>query len=355
MDGNPLVTPEVLADTLRAHRARGLRMLLKDVEALGITLSQSDRHAPMPEELRVSLEQDSAELPKVAQRQGPRTAGEPWRRKLRFVEARLQLALQYVEARRAGSTEPMAPAAYRSPAALRKELELVERTLVQVKAVDGLYPLIGSVRLAGGGSLDSALAPEDGLPGLVAEKVLVDRLGLVPGDEVRLGTRAFHLADTLVAAPDAIAGGISIGPRVIVRHPDLDGSGLLEPGSLFDSSYRLRLPPAADLEALRVEALDRFGDSGLQWRDRRSAPGGVSRFVDRLGAFLILVGLAGLAVGGVGVAAAVRAHLEAKTATSSTSSAPATPAAVPRARSTVPESSAAAVTSAAARTAVAAT
>ena len=32
---------------------------------------------------------------------------------------------------------------------------------------------------------------------------------------------------------------------------------------------------------------------------------GVGRFVDRLGAFLILVGLAGLAVGGAGIAAAV--------------------------------------------------
>jgi phosphoenolpyruvate carboxylase len=134
MDCNPLVTPEVLADTLRAHRARGLRLLLRDVEALGIILSQSDRHAPMPEELRASLEQDGAELPEVAQRQGPRTAGEPWRRKLRFVEARLRLALQYVEAQRAGSTGPMPPAAYRAPVALKKDLELVERTLVQVKA-----------------------------------------------------------------------------------------------------------------------------------------------------------------------------------------------------------------------------
>jgi phosphoenolpyruvate carboxylase len=134
MDGNPLVTPDVLADTLRAQRARGLRMLLKEVEALGIVLSQSDRHVPMPEELRLSLEQDGAELPQVARSQGPRTAGEPWRRKLRFVEARLQLALQYVEARRAGRAEPLSLSAYRSPTAVRKDLELVERTLVQVKA-----------------------------------------------------------------------------------------------------------------------------------------------------------------------------------------------------------------------------
>jgi phosphoenolpyruvate carboxylase len=134
MDGNPLVTPEVLADTLRAHRARGLRMLLRDVEALGVALSQSDRHAPMPEELRVSLEQDAKELTQAAERLGPRTAGEPWRRKLRYMETRLQLALQYVEGRRAGRNEPMAAAAYRSPEAFLKDLELIERTLQQVKA-----------------------------------------------------------------------------------------------------------------------------------------------------------------------------------------------------------------------------
>lgn len=134
MDGNPLVTPEVLEDTLRAHRARGLRMLLHDVEALGVSLSQSDLHAPTPEALRLSLEKDEAELPEVARRQGPRTAGEPWRRKLRFMEARLQLALRYVEGQRAGRTEPMSPVAYRSPAAFLKDLELIERTLVEVKS-----------------------------------------------------------------------------------------------------------------------------------------------------------------------------------------------------------------------------
>ncbi|MDY7229613.1 phosphoenolpyruvate carboxylase [Hyalangium rubrum] len=134
MDGNPLVTPEVLADTLRAHRARGLRMLLRDIESLGVNLSQSDRHATTPEELQASLEKDGARLPEVARRQGPRTAGEPWRRKLRFMEARLQLALRYVEGQRVGRTEPMAPEAYRSPAELLQDLELIERTLLQVKS-----------------------------------------------------------------------------------------------------------------------------------------------------------------------------------------------------------------------------
>jgi putative ABC transport system permease protein len=185
-------------------------------------------------------------------------------------------------------------------------------TLVQVKAIDNGYPLYGGVALDGG-TLGDALAPRDGLPGLVAERVLIDRLGLRPGDSVRLGEQDFRLTAALLAEPDAVTG-FAFGPRVIVRLADLAGSGLLAPGSMFDSSYRLRLAPDADLAALKGDAETRFAAAGLQWRDRREAPG-LGRFLDRLGSFLVLIGLAGLAVGGIGVAAAVRAHLEARTPT----------------------------------------
>ncbi len=130
---------------------------------------------------------------------------------------------------------------FRSLVAVPRPEGEAERTLVQVKAVDSLYPLVGTVRLAGGGGLADALAPRDGLPGIVAEKVLVDRLGLVPGDEVRLGTTAFRLADTLVSEPDAIAGGVSFGPRVIVRHADLDDKRPARAGL----AVRFVLPAAA--------------------------------------------------------------------------------------------------------------
>ena len=80
----------------------------------------------------------------------------------------------------------------------------------------------------------------------------------------------------------------------------------------------MTLPKGADLAALQAEAEAKFRDSGLRWSDSRRAAPGVERFVDRIGAFLVLVGLAGLAVGGVGVAAAVRAYLEAKIATIAT-------------------------------------
>lgn len=192
-----------------------------------------------------------------------------------------------------------------------------ETALTQVKGVDDAYPLLGSVVLEAG-DLPAALATVDGLPGAVMDKVLVDRLGLSLGDRFRMGVKEFRLGGVLLREPDSANGGFSLGPRTIVRTADLAGSGLLEPGSLFETEYRLLLPAGTDLEAMEARAEAEFADSGMGWQDSRRAAPGVERFVDRIGSFLILVGIAGLAVGGVGVQAAVRAYLEGKVATIAT-------------------------------------
>lgn len=186
------------------------------------------------------------------------------------------------------------------------------RVLTQVKAVDDHYPLLGSVDLEGGGDLKTALAGKNGLPGAVMDGVLADQVGLALGAQFKLGDQQFVLMARLTREPDSATGGFALAPRTLVKTADLTASGLLQPGTLFDSSYRLLLPKPADLEALQSQAEAKFRDSGLRWSDSRRAAPGVERFVDRIGAFLVLVGLAGLAVGGVGVAAAVRAYLEAK-------------------------------------------
>ncbi|MBU8896516.1 phosphoenolpyruvate carboxylase [Corallococcus sp. H22C18031201] len=133
MDGNPLVTPEVFADTLRAHHARGLRLLLREVARLGGMLSQSVRHVAPGDALERSLAEDARELPEVAKLQGARTEGEPWRRKLRFMEERLLRGLRFVEARRQGVDAKLPDAAYHSPEALMADLGVLERSLAEAR------------------------------------------------------------------------------------------------------------------------------------------------------------------------------------------------------------------------------
>ena len=186
-----------------------------------------------------------------------------------------------------------------------------ERSLTQVKGVDGAYPLLGRVTLAPEMPLAEALAGTGGRPGAVMDPVLVARLGMAVGDTFRLGEAEFVLMAELLDEPDRATAGFALGPRTMVRTGALEGSGLIRPGTLFETEYKLTLPPGADLDALRagVEA----DITGARWTDRRNGAPGIAEFVDRLGAFLVLVGLAGLAVGGVGVSAAVRAYLDGKT------------------------------------------
>ncbi len=196
--------------------------------------------------------------------------------------------------------------------------ENAQRGLTQVKAVDAAYPLLGTVRLDPQQTLPDALAGAGGLPGAVMDQTLIDRLGIAPGDTFRLGTQEFVLTAALVHEPDGAADGFSLGPRTLVRTQDLENSGLLAPGTLFSTKYRLDLPDSIDLATLSARAAQDFANAGMRWTDARNGAPGIAEFVARLSAFLVLVGLSGLAVGGIGVSAAVRAYLSQKTETIAT-------------------------------------
>jgi putative ABC transport system permease protein len=191
--------------------------------------------------------------------------------------------------------------------------ETAERGLTQVKSVDAAYPLIGQIELSPEMPLSQALAGSDGLPGAVVHPLLIDRMGLQIGDTFRLGTQEFRLTAAIAREPDAGADGFGLGPRTIVATEALANAGLLTAGSLYSTEYRMLLPEGSDLDAMRAQALAAFEGAGARWRDSRNGAPSVARFVERLGSFLILVGLSGLAVGGVGVSAAVRAYLAGKT------------------------------------------
>jgi len=192
--------------------------------------------------------------------------------------------------------------------------DTVERSLTQVQAVDDLYPLVGKVTLDPPMPLADAFAGNGTYPGGVMERVLADRLGLQSGDTFNLGDQVFTLSAILVSYPDNAGGGFGLGPRSLVLLDDLANSGLLATGTLMETNYRLKLPAGSDLQTLETESDTRFRDDGVRWRDSRAGAPRIARFVDRIANFLVLVGLSGLAVGGVGVSAAVRSYLAGKTA-----------------------------------------
>ena len=189
--------------------------------------------------------------------------------------------------------------------------ETGERALTQIKGVDDLYPLYGKVQLSPDMPLKDLFAGQKRRPGVAIDPVLIDRLGLEIGDTVRIGTKDFALMAALERIPDGAASGFALGPPTLVARETLEGSGLLTPGTLFETEYRIRTEK--DPVEIKRRANEALEGSGFRWRDRRNGAPGIAEFVERLSAFLVLVGLTGLAVGGVGVSAAVRAYLTEKT------------------------------------------
>ncbi len=191
-------------------------------------------------------------------------------------------------------------------------------TLVELKAVDGGYPLYGTVDLDPPMTLAQAFAAQDGVAGAVAERDLFDRLGVAIGDTVAVGDATFVLRAAITDEPDRTAGPFSLGPRLMIGDTALAATGLVQIGSLISHEYRLRLEPTEDVLAWTAALRAAYPDAGWRVRNFLASQPTVQRFVDRFGAFLILVGLTVLVVGGVGIANAVQNYIGARTETIAT-------------------------------------
>jgi len=183
------------------------------------------------------------------------------------------------------------------------------RTLVELKGVDAGYPMYGGLRLEPAQSLDLLLA--DG--GAVVEPTLLTRLGVGLGDRLTIGATDVTIRALLHREPDRVANVVSLGPRLMIDRRSLAASGLVQEGSLVRHAYRLALPPDEALEAWLARLAADFPTAHWQRRDIRNAQPALRRTVDRLAVFLTLVGMATLLIGGIGVANAVRHHMERKT------------------------------------------
>jgi putative ABC transport system permease protein len=183
-------------------------------------------------------------------------------------------------------------------------------TLVQLKAVEPAYPLYGTVELQGGGSLADALAKRDGVWGAVVEEAALKRMNLAPGDRVRVGDVTVEVRGIIAREPDrGLNAFASLGPRLMIPFEAVTESGLIQPGSLLNWEYRLRLPPGTS-DVAAINALKgRFPDAGWRVRGLAEAGGGIRFWLDRLTQFIGLIGLASLLVGGVGVGNAIASFL----------------------------------------------
>ncbi|MDB5394272.1 MAG: putative transporter, permease protein [Rhodospirillales bacterium] len=191
-------------------------------------------------------------------------------------------------------------------------------TLVEVKAVDTAYPMVGKVEFAAPSAertLPQAFAQKDGSWGVAVDQAVLDRLAVHVGDKVKLGTLDYEIRAVITKEPDKIGtGGFTLGPRFLISQGSLAATGLEQPGSMIYYDYRILLKPGLTVDAVERDLHQRFGAAGWHIRDSRDAAPEIRNFVTRLATFLTLVGLTALLVGGVGVGNAVKSYLDGRIA-----------------------------------------
>ncbi|MFZ2998579.1 ABC transporter permease [Sphingobium sp.] len=178
--------------------------------------------------------------------------------------------------------------------------------LTELKGVDTLYPLYGALTLREG--VYRPLDPNQ----IVIGDALAQRLGVGRGDRLRYGTASFIVTGIVADEPDRLGEGFTLGPVAIVSLDGLRRTGLIQPGSLYSSKYRIRLAPQYDAATV-VKDMDKAHDAdGWTFKDRDHAAPGANRFIERMGQFLSLIGLAALVIAGIGVSNGVASYLAAK-------------------------------------------
>lgn len=128
-DGNPYVTSEVTAQTLRHYRKIALKMHWRQARRCFSRLTQSEVRVEASFELKQKVQESLWQWPGLSRLLEPFSAFEVHRRWLRIIQWRLSQALRQV---RQGSTQAQGlPGAYVHSSQLLADLQLLQRSLGQ--------------------------------------------------------------------------------------------------------------------------------------------------------------------------------------------------------------------------------
>ncbi len=189
-----------------------------------------------------------------------------------------------------------------------------ESVLAELKAIDGAYPLYGDFSLEAD-RCEPRVKPANWI---YIGPSLANRLSLKNCDKIRFGEATFIIMGTIKSEPDRLGEGFTLGPVAIIPLGQLPITSLIKPGSMYQAKYRLKLRPDQDAAAIAKTLASQFRSAGWEITDRSNGAPGTRRFIERMGQFLTLVGLASLVIAGIGVGNGVGSYLASKRASIAT-------------------------------------
>jgi putative ABC transport system permease protein len=187
-----------------------------------------------------------------------------------------------------------------------------ESRFVELRAIDKPLPLYGKMETEPA-SATSGRLPATGQA--IVEQSLLLEYDLTVGDSILLGSTEFVIEAALIrmAGESEVSGFFA--PRIYINLPDLEGTGLVQPGSIIRHRTAIATEgPAlqALLQALQEAELHRFPEAGIRVETVAERKERLNRVLGNLLDFLNLVSFTALLLGGIGILGAVQVYLSGK-------------------------------------------
>jgi putative ABC transport system permease protein len=181
--------------------------------------------------------------------------------------------------------------------------------LAQVRAVSGKFPYYGALETEPA----SAVAEfRQGADALIDEN-LVLQIDARIGDRVKIGDHEFRIAGKLRKIPGEPVTFSLISPRVYVPMSFLEGSSLLQRGSLVRYRVYFKFDTEQDVDALVQSISPQLQRQGLRADTVSRRMEAISTAMENLSRYLRLAVFIAVLLAGVGVASGVHVYIKQKT------------------------------------------
>ena len=178
--------------------------------------------------------------------------------------------------------------------------------VVELRGVQAAFPFYGDIVL------------QDDLPyhhgllvggGALVRPELLTQLDVAVGDRIVIGEGTFEIRGVIVREPGGQLGAFSFGPRVLVDHDDLLGTGLLGFGTRVERQLLVRVPEAR-IETLVEQLQEPLRDQFVRVRSYRQTEARIATNMLRAENYLSLIGFVVVILGGIGVWSVTRVFVQ---------------------------------------------
>ncbi len=186
--------------------------------------------------------------------------------------------------------------------------ETEETQFSRVKALQGKFPFYGKLLTE---PVEAAQDFQKKNTVLVDKGIMI-QYDLEIGDSIKLGNSTFPIGGILLNSFGTAAVGAAFAPPIYMPLNALEGTGLIQPGSLVDYAYYYKVPETYNIDAWTKKRFKEFrkADYRLETVERRKQS--LARAFQFLNYFLNLVALVSLLLGCIGVASSVLIYIKNK-------------------------------------------